>query len=282
MGQTNKLIALLKKIYKKTVSFKLLDKIVKKTIEGLVETFVQLKRFYFPKKFPWDWKLDMLIENYEKNTVNYFKNNIKPGMTVADVGAHVGYYTVIFSRLVGPTGKVLAFEPDKENFSLLEKNTSRLKNVERYENAISDKNGSVDFFKVIGSTGCHSVVTPHAESEKESVQSITLDSFVEKNTIKKIDFLKIDIEGAEPLALKGMQKLIGNSENISIVSELNPDSLAQLGETPDSFFNGIAEQKLKVYKIGKNGNITEINKNDMANLEMYQAKKLYTNILLKK
>ena len=280
MGQANKIIEFLKKIYKKTVSFPALDYLVKKTLENFVKILCFFQKLSFPKKFTWEWKLEMLLRNYEKNTVKYFKENIKPGMTVIDIGAHIGYYTLIFSKLVGPNGKVFAFEPEKENFLLLEKNTCHLKNVERHEKAVSDKNGSIDFFKIIGSTGCHSVLPPQIDNEKITVESITIDSFLEKKSINKVDFLKIDIEGAELLALKGMEALIKKSKKLSVVAEFNPEGLKNSDTKPAEFLENLEKMGFKIFKISSTSIAPLDAKKGIAGIDFYHAKNAYTNILL--
>ena len=82
-------------------------------------------------------------KQYEPEETQFFIDNLKEGMRVVDVGANIGYYTTLFSRLVGTTGSVIAFEPDPTNFSLLEKNckANGCRNVRLEQLALSDKNG---------------------------------------------------------------------------------------------------------------------------------------------
>ena len=99
---------------------------IKRLIELIVNFYAKLNNFSFPNKFTWKWKLEMLFHNYEKETTELFKKIIKPGMTVIDIGAHIGYFTRLFSKLVGEKGKVFAFEADPINFSFLKRNTFHL------------------------------------------------------------------------------------------------------------------------------------------------------------
>jgi FkbM family methyltransferase len=280
MGQDNKIIVGLKKIYKKIIFSKKLNGFLKKIIDKTISFLAKKKGLSFPKKFTWDWKLDMFLENYEKNTVLYFKKNIKSGMIIVDIGAHIGYYTLLFSKLVGPNGKVYAFEPDPDNFDILQKNTSDLKNVEIFKIALSDIEGKISFYKIYESTGCHSIVLPEAKAEKIIVDSITLDSFLDYKKISDLDFIKIDIEGGEPFALKGMKKTIANSSKIKIISEFNPEAIHQSNKDPIEFLNDIRKNNLETYTIGAKGDIKIFE--DIKQISFYKAKEKYTNILCKK
>lgn len=280
MGQENKIIAIIKKIYKKFVSSEKINIFLKKYLNKIISFWALKKGFHFPSKFTWDWKIDMLLENYEKNTVKFFKKSIKHGMTVLDIGAHIGYYTMIFSKLVGPKGKVYAFEPDLDNFLLLKENTKSFNNVEVFRTAISDKEGKIDFYKIEDNTGCHSIVLPSLKSEKITVDSSTLDAFLESKKIKNVDFIKIDIEGGEPLAFRGMQKLISSSKTISIVSEFNPEAILQGREDPKALLETFKNSGLKIYEIKEGGIRSEIK--DIDKISFYTAKEKYTNILCQK
>ena len=82
----------------------------------------------------------------DRQKIALFKNIIKPGMRVLDLGANIGFYTVLFSKLVGENGKVFAFEPDAKNYKYLEENTKTLYNVTIEKKAVSDKTGKINFY----------------------------------------------------------------------------------------------------------------------------------------
>lgn len=85
---------------------------------------------------------------YEPETIALFRSYLKEGMTVVDIGANLGYFTVIAAGLVGPSGKVFSYEPDPHNFALLEKNVSvnGFKNVTNFPVALSDRRGTRELF----------------------------------------------------------------------------------------------------------------------------------------
>ncbi|MEK7482439.1 MAG: FkbM family methyltransferase, partial [Patescibacteria group bacterium] len=159
----------LKKLYKSSPWF------VRKTailfFSLIVDIWAGLKRVHFPKKYNSEWasRLEMLSGNLEKETVALCKKILKPGMNAVDIGAHIGYYTMLFSKLVGKNGQVFAFEPEPENFQLLAENTGKYRNVKIFQKAISDKSGPLWFYRSEGKTACHSLLPADFRNEKIEV-----------------------------------------------------------------------------------------------------------------
>ncbi len=169
---------------------------------------------------------------YEVKVTDYFRKTIKPGMTVMDIGANIGYYTLLFSNLVGPNGKVFAFEADPINFSFLKKSVemNKINNIEIVQKAVSDRAGNISLFvgnNYTGASGGHSIVVDNTSGSGESinVEAISIDSYFENKSNKKIDFIKIDIEGAEPLAIKGMTEMINLNHRLGMLTEILPYAL---------------------------------------------------------
>ena len=185
--------------------------------------------YHFPTSFTWRTKLNHVLERYEPDTTQYFKNTITPGMTVVDVGANLGYFTRLTASLVGPTGAVYAFEPDADNFLLLKENTKQFQNVRLIQNAVSDKEGMVTFY-LSPKMGMHSLLKKRGSGRSVTVPSTTLDRLYGETDIH---FVKIDVEGAEKLVFLGMKKLL--SRKPIVVFEYNPlDSKALVDELEKS------------------------------------------------
>jgi hypothetical protein len=132
---------------------------VKPILKIVTMVLAKTNGFIFPRVWEWKWefKRDMLLELYERETVVLCRRMIKPGMTTLDIGAHIGYFTRLFSMLVGTEGKVYAFEPHPENFCLLQTNISRFANVILSNKAISDANGVTHLFMSNANSGSHSL-----------------------------------------------------------------------------------------------------------------------------
>ena len=238
-----------------------MDKLIHQTLNWLVNRWAIKQNFSFPPKFTWSWKLQMLTDSYEPETTALFKKIIRPGMVIIDIGAHIGYYTRLFARLVGPTGKILAFEPEPDNFRLLQKNTSRFENIKLFNLAISDQNGKISFYKVKNSTGCHSVI-PQDQAEIINVNATTIDSFIAREKIKHIDIIKIDIEGGEAKALEGMKNLLKNTQGLKLITEVSSDSLRSANTTLEAFLKQLHSYGFNIFEILERGQVRKLSKDD--------------------
>lgn len=280
-GTQGELLVKLRKFYRQYLKLSLVDKVIKALVNWVVDIYAVSQGFYFPKKYFWDWKMEMLLYRFEKETVRAFKDVIRPGMTALDIGGHIGYYTRFFSKLVGSQGHVYTFEPVKDNFLLLSKNTKNLKNVVLNNKAVGDKNGTVSFYQTFSNTGSHSLLEVGVKAQKIEVDCVTLDSFVEENNIKDVNVIKIDVEGAEPLVLKGAENLISRSKELYIIMELIHDNLDKLGYNPSSYFKYLQGLGLDIYFILPDGS-TKTFDVDHYNWEELAKGKVYINLLLKK
>ena len=202
---------------------------IKKIIIWCVDTLSEKQAFVFPASFIWKWKLSYLLEFYELETTRFFKKTIKEGMVVIDVGANLGYFTRLFSDLVGPSGKVHAFEPDEDNWNYLRKNTATRTNVSLHKQAISNVDGTINFYHVTGMTGTHTTL-PVADSVKREVFAQKLDSFLVTNGIDHVDVVKIDVEGAEEFVFEGMTQVLLQQPSPIVVFEYTPDTSKALFE----------------------------------------------------
>ena len=196
---------------------------------------------------------------HEKTATDLVKNEIKEGDTVLDIGANIGYYTLLFAKLVGPTGKVFAFEPEPKNFKLLKKNVeeNNYKNTQFFQNAVSDKDEKLKFYISDESSAANQLFQPKKFNEIIEVDSIKLDNFFSKDT--KIDFVKIDIQGAEGTAIKGMISLLKNNPEIKIMQEWWPEAIKKYGMESDEHLKILESLGYKFYEIdGQNDKINEI------------------------
>ena len=158
-----------------------------------------------------------LVE-HEPKIRRLLKENIKQGDIVVDIGANIGYHTLLMAKLVGPKGKVYAFEPEKENFELLKKNIERngYQNVVLVNKGLGEKEGVLTLYLNPKNKAGHSVFHQHSHWGRQEIEITTLDDFLPKNT--KVDLIKMDIEGAEYAAIKGMRRVLSEN-NVKVISE---------------------------------------------------------------
>jgi|SRR3989338_513684 len=248
------MIASLRKLYRRLVHAPALDRSIYAALDVATNLFARARCFSFPKNYIRRWKLDMLFGKYEPETAALFRAAVKPGMTVIDIGAHIGYYTRTFSELVGPRGKVVAFEADPENFALLQKNTRGRANVRLYNLAVTERAGTVDFYHYDDKSGAHSTldnVPLHFAKRKMTVPSVALDAWLQERDIERIDLIKMDIEGGESAALRGMRETLKKTR--ALVTEFAPAWVEAAGNTPQDFLETIERACFDLFAITAQG-----------------------------
>ncbi len=180
---------------------------------------------------------------FEEFEISILKDALKPGMSVLDLGANIGVYSLIAAQSVGPTGSVYSFEPEPQNFQLLVRNLGEngLSNVTPLQKAVSSRNGTITLYFDDINFSCASLGKPNVtrDSGGVEVEAITLDSFVQQNSVR-VDFIKIDIQGAEGLFLQGAKSVL-SSQNPQILMEYWPFGLENLGSDPKEVWRSFEE-----------------------------------------
>ena len=145
-----------------------------------------------------------------KDVTRYEKfYQVSKGDFVIDAGANEGILTLIYSKKVTYSGKVFAFEPDKINIQTFNENLSLnedTSNISLKGKGLWDKSDTIEFYEA-GTVGS-SVFFRDGKSVKKNIQVISIDDFVDSENIKRLDFIKMDIEGAEIEALKGARNTL--------------------------------------------------------------------------
>ncbi len=174
---------------------------------------------------------------YEPEETAFVRSALSPGDVFVDVGANVGYFTCLAARIVGPEGLVFAFEPDPRNFRLLSRaiEANRFENVVLERVAIGDRSGSIRLYRSSLNHGDHRIYDSGGGRCAIKIRMTSLDEyFAGRRTA--VDFLKMDIQGAEFLALRGMERLLEASrDRITILTEFWPSGLRRAGADPGAF-----------------------------------------------
>jgi FkbM family methyltransferase len=173
---------------------------------------------------------------------------LKEGDTVIDVGAFIGYYTLIFAKLVGKDGLVYAFEPDPENFALLRKNVeiNEYKNVVLIQKAVADFTGKTRLYLSKENKGDHRIYDLGDGRDSIEIEVTRLDDCI---GAVPVNLVKIDAEGAEVRVLKGMQSLLEKSVRLSMMIECFPSALERFGDSVTELLNLLGKQGLLTYNI---------------------------------
>lgn len=179
---------------------------------------------------------------YEPETTQLLKQVLLPGMNVVDLGAHIGYYTLLAARLVEPGGKVYAFEPVPETFELLVKNVK----VNGYDDlvvtipkAISSGSSRIRIFSDSKSSVSAKCFPSHNGQAFFEVDAISLDEFFREKGWPSVHLVKMDIEGAERAALEGMKELSFRNPAMKLIIEVNFQNLVHTGTSFEQFFEAL-------------------------------------------
>jgi len=169
---------------------------------------------------------------------------IRPGDTVFDIGANIGLWAMGAAFRASPSGTVYAFEPVPENVSRLRKNLelNRLDNVNCEMLALSDMEGTASLFKPSYDNSGHPTLGRRKLVEIEiKTHTTTLDSYCGQHGIHHVDFVKIDVEGAELMVFRGAQQLLSSPDSPAILFEVNEETAAILGSSSTMVKSLLAE-----------------------------------------
>jgi FkbM family methyltransferase len=181
--------------------------------------------------------------------------NVRPGDFAIDAGANIGIHCVSMAASVGPTGKVLAFEPTPQLAAALAK-TAVLngfrQRVEVCQAAVGDRSGTAAF-GILAHSPSNSLFANEATGavEVQAVRIVTLDEIVPPGQV--VNFVKMDIEGAEPLAWAGMKRVLRESRDIRVVLEWSSSHFKVSGFDPHTFASDIREEGFEIFEILETG-----------------------------
>lgn len=202
---------------------------------------------------------------------------IRAGMTVVDVGASIGFFSVYASQKVGASGKVIAFEPEPTSFNALVENTSQLSNVVPVQKAVWNQAGKLTLYptSVLTGSSLFKAESIFAQSmwfptdKAVSVETVRLDTILPEMGITHVDFLKMDAEGAGNKILEGTQGIIHEIDNFAIAAyhtQENPKEMVKFLEA-----NGFRTKTLLRYGVTPYVYATRDSTINLAYIELWQV-----------
>ncbi len=181
--------------------------------------------------------------NWEPYETGVLIANLRPGDTMVDLGANIGYYSLVAAAIVGDSGSVYAFEPDPGNFELLQRNIARngFERIHARNIAVSDGRGETRLFLSADNQGDHRV---YASGDEEArgrghvdVECVDFDSFAEAEGVSP-DLIKIDTQGAEAAILRGMRRVAERRRGrLKMLVEFWPYGLRKAGSSPEEMLS---------------------------------------------
>jgi len=208
---------------------------------------------------------------------------VKKGDVVLDVGASIGYYTLIFAKLAGESGKVFAFEPAPDMFSILKKNISAngYQNVTAEQKAASNRTGKARLYLRVDNNMAHTMSDSHEGRPSIDIESVRLDDYFSGYS-GPVNFIKIDTEGADCAVLQGLTRVLEKNRALKIITEFHPKWLKMFGNEPGEYLDLLARNGFKFYDINEmSGQVEPVSAGEL--LSLYKPdKQTWTNLLCKR
>jgi FkbM family methyltransferase len=197
--------------------------------------------------------LPIVRGQFEQGELEFVRRTLKEGDHAIDVGAHIGFFSVHMAKYVGPGGSITAFEPLEENAGLLERSIAENGFADRLRlerAAVSRQSGEADLTfstETLNSGGAFIVTAavPHGHATRR-IRVIALDDL---SLPRPVAFIKMDVEGAEPLVLEGATRLIA-ADRPTFLTELHREQLARVAsQTPEIFLRKVAEMRYRAFRV---------------------------------
>lgn len=226
-------------------------------------------RIPFPMRLPFGaWWLarndhvsrPIIEKQFETAEYSFVRRFVQPGMTVLDIGAHHGFYTLLLSRVTGSRGMVFSFEPSpRERKALLRHvGLNRCKNVEVQALALGAEKKEAELYVVEGGeTGCNSLRPPVVLSgtSRVRVPVIRLDDWISELKLDRVHFIKLDVEGGELEVLKGAVSLLERRPRPIILAEVQDMRTEQWGYPAKDIIGYLAAKGFKWFRLSGDGSL---------------------------
>jgi len=199
--------------------------------------------------------------NFEDGERQFIQGFLKPGMTVLDIGAHYGFYTVLAAKIVGPTGRVMSFEPsrrERERLLVHLRLNRILDRVSVFPVALGRETAESTLYVVAGrDTGCNSFRPPAVTEPSRAIQVpvTSLDAFLALQNVACVDFIKMDVEGAELGVLEGAEGLLGRRPRPVIVAELADSRTLPWGYSASAIYDSLVAKSYRWFAITQDGKL---------------------------
>lgn len=200
------------------------------------------------------------------------------GGHVLDIGANIGYTSLVYAKAIDPAYRVYSFEPEEFNFRLLERLAGSIRAQGRIvpiRAAVGDEDGSIELWRNRSHPGDHRVVTSHFRGTKpvhDSVPSpiLRIDTFVgQQGPSFPVRFIKVDVQGYELPVCQGMQRTLESNPGAVLALEYAPDAIEDLGFRPADLLDWLAARNFRAHLLGKDGSLVRLNA-DRAGTQPYE------------
>ncbi|MCD6018252.1 MAG: nlpE1 [Bacteroidetes bacterium] len=239
---------------------------------------ISLGNFLYKNCFPlYKITYKAFKEKQDAFEISLMKKYIKKGDTVLDIGANIGFYAEILSEIVGEKGQVHCFEPDATNFKHLQNRCKKLSNVTANNKAVSEKTETIKIYTSKQLNVDHRTYKPDEYDQEIEIEAIAVDEYLKSSSL--VNFIKMDIQGFEMSAVKGMTKTLA-SQDLKMLSEFWPYGMRKAGTSVLEYFKFLAQYGFYIYLI-ESHQLTELTE-DKVKTFMELPETTYMNIFASK
>jgi len=181
---------------------------------------------------------NVFLGTYERHETALVRKYLKPGMTFVDIGANIGYYSLMAAAVAGPSGRVIAFEPNPVLSAQLKRTVDHngIRNITVEQLALAEKTGSSLLFVPKESGNNTATMIANDGGRPIEVSVLTLDEYLGQHQISRVNFMKMDVEGFEPKIIQGALSSIRAKKIDAILCEFCGEWLRSSGTTPRDFY----------------------------------------------
>jgi FkbM family methyltransferase len=217
---------------------------------GLTQVSVEGFLLYIDPRDESVSKILLLDGTYEPTETRLIRSQLTEGSVFVDIGANIGYYTLLAASCVGHRGKVYSFEPEPNNFSLLSRNVEAYptNNITVIQMAVSRESGTMSLYVEDAIAGGHTLFPSQEKQRTVTVKTTSLDDFFGEH-IPEVTLMKMDIEGWEMEALQGMKKTINANPYIKLITEIFPKRLEECGSSPRGYLEELRQLSYRLHII---------------------------------
>lgn len=219
---------------------------------------------------------------HEPETAELLKTLVRDGDTVLDIGAHIGYFTLLIAGLTGESGRVIAFEAHPDNAALLQKTMTESghSNVIIENKAVTSRTGPLHLFAAREGTVDHRTTGALKGPGRIAIEGVALDDYFPAHA--KVNVIKMDIQGAEAHALLGMERLIARQDRLALISEFEPWGLGQSGIGARGYVDILHDFGFTIYDMGSSGGLRAPIDPDTLCERYAPVKNAFTNLYCRK
>ena len=209
---------------------------------------------------------ELMYSGFEEMEMRFVEQLLRPGMTVLDIGAHHGLYTLLAAKRVGRHGRVIAFEPSPRELRRLAKHVrlNRCRNVDVESCALGNEPGEAELFVVDGFRDWGNSLRPPAVAEptrKVNVAVRRLDDLLAERGVERVDFIKLDAEGGELAVLQGARNLLQRAPRPAILAEVEDVRTHPWGYAAREIMQTLAGWNYRWFGLSETGTLYPVSPN---------------------